>query len=134
MFYFWIDGRDMRIVSNRRELVKQSTQRPLLFQIEVDGTDIEETPVKMLSVTVAQRYSILVTARNDSNSNWAIHANMDTDMFDTVPPALNPSTWITLFSLAQLINGEPFRHHLFNYILIFSFVNQRNSRRIHDGR
>ncbi|KAF9260572.1 Fet3 protein [Marasmius fiardii PR-910] len=72
MFYFWIDGHDMRI-------------------IEVDGTDIEESPVNMLSVTVAQRYSVLVTARNDTNSNWAIHANMDTDMFDTVPPALNPN-------------------------------------------
>ena len=41
-------------------------------------------------MTVAQRYSILVTARNDTSANWAIHANMDTDMFDTVPEALNP--------------------------------------------
>ncbi|KAL0568315.1 ferroxidase fet3 [Marasmius crinis-equi] len=72
MFYFWIDGHDMRI-------------------IEVDGTDVEESPTSMLSVTVAQRYSVLVTARNDSSSNWVIHANMDTDMFDTVPPALNPN-------------------------------------------
>ncbi|ESK96308.1 multicopper oxidase [Moniliophthora roreri MCA 2997] len=72
MFYFWIDGHQMRI-------------------IEVDGTDIEESPVDMLSVTVAQRYSVLVTARNDSSANWAIHANMDVDMFDTVPPALNPN-------------------------------------------
>lgn len=36
---------------------------------------------------------MLVTARNDSTlANWAIHANMDTDMFDQVPEALNPST------------------------------------------
>nr|AHD24915.1 putative laccase 2 [Flammulina velutipes] len=72
MFFFWIDGHDMRI-------------------IEVDGTDIEESPVDLISLTVAQRYSVLVTARNDTNANWAIHANMDTDMFDTVPPALNPN-------------------------------------------
>ena len=46
----------------------------------------------MLSLTVAQRYSVLVTARNDSTStNWIIHANMDTDMFDTVPDTLNPT-------------------------------------------
>lgn len=46
----------------------------------------------MISITAAQRYSILVTARNDTSANWAIHANMDTDMFDDVPPNLNPST------------------------------------------
>ncbi|KAK7434374.1 ferroxidase fet3 [Stygiomarasmius scandens] len=72
MFFFWIDGHDMRI-------------------IEVDGTDVEEFPIDMISVSVAQRYSILVTARNDTSANWAIHANMDTDMFDTVPDALNPN-------------------------------------------
>lgn len=74
-FFFWIDGHDMRI-------------------IEVDGTDVQEEPVDLVSLTVAQRYSVLVTARNDSaadTKNWAIHANMDTDMFDTVPAALNPS-------------------------------------------
>ncbi|PPQ74774.1 hypothetical protein CVT24_003198 [Panaeolus cyanescens] len=71
-FFFWIDGHEMRI-------------------IEVDGTDVEEAPVDLVSVTVAQRYSVLVTARNDTSANWAIHANMDTDMFDTVPDSLNPN-------------------------------------------
>lgn len=55
--------------------------------------DTEESPIDLISITVAQRYSVLVTARNDTTaSNWAIHANMDTDMFDTIPDALNPST------------------------------------------
>ncbi|KAG6821107.1 hypothetical protein H0H93_006446 [Arthromyces matolae] len=71
-FFFWIDGHDMRI-------------------IEVDGTDVEEYPIDLIGITVAQRYSILVTARNDTSANWAIHANMDTDMFDTVPDTLNPN-------------------------------------------
>lgn len=53
--------------------------------------DTQEYPTDMISIAVAQRYSILVTARNDTSSNWAIHANMDTDMFDTVPDTLNPS-------------------------------------------
>ncbi|KAF9033926.1 ferroxidase [Hymenopellis radicata] len=85
MFFFWIDGHDMRI-------------------IEVDGTDVEESPSDLLSLAVAQRYSILVTARNDTNANWAIHANMDTDMFDTVPEALNPNitSSITYSSSAQV--------------------------------
>ncbi|PFH50518.1 multicopper oxidase [Amanita thiersii Skay4041] len=71
-FFFWIDGHDMRI-------------------IEVDGTDVEESPIDLISITVAQRYSVLVTARNDTSANWAIHANMDSDMFDVVPPGLNPN-------------------------------------------
>ncbi|KAH9941128.1 Fet3 protein [Epithele typhae] len=71
-FFFWIDGHDMRI-------------------IEADGTDVEEFPIDLIAITVAQRYSVLVTARNDTSSNWAIHANMDTDMFDTVPDTLNPN-------------------------------------------
>ncbi|RXW17297.1 hypothetical protein EST38_g8554 [Candolleomyces aberdarensis] len=84
-FFFWIDGHDMRI-------------------IEVDGTDVQESPIDVLSVTVAQRYSVLVTARNDTSSNWAIHANMDTDMFDVVPDTLNPNvtTSITYSSSASL--------------------------------
>ncbi|KAF8217774.1 Fet3 protein [Mycena galopus ATCC 62051] len=73
MFYFWIDGHDMRV-------------------IEVDGTDIEETPIDLLTLTVAQRYSVLLTARNDTTSNWVVHANMDSTMFDTVPPTLNPNS------------------------------------------
>nr|AHZ58332.1 laccase [Auricularia auricula-judae] len=77
MFFFWIDGHDMRV-------------------IEVDGTDVEEFPASLLSLTVAQRYSVLVTARNDTSSNFLIHANMDTDMFDVVPDALNPNTTATV--------------------------------------
>ncbi len=60
-------------------------------QIEVDGIDIEESPIDLISLSVAQRYSVLVTARDDTSSNWAVHANMDTSMFDEVPETLNPS-------------------------------------------
>ncbi|KAJ6616429.1 Fet3 protein [Mycena sp. CBHHK59/15] len=73
MFFFWIDGHDMSV-------------------IEVDGTDIEAYPIDLLTLTVAQRYSVLVKARNDTSANWAVHANMDTDMFDTVPDTLNPNS------------------------------------------
>ncbi|KZV80843.1 laccase [Exidia glandulosa HHB12029] len=77
MFFFYIDGHDMRV-------------------IEVDGTDVEEYPISLLSLTVAQRYSVLVTTRNDTSSNFLIHANMDTDMFDVIPDALNPNTTATV--------------------------------------
>ena len=56
-------------------------------------TDVEEATVSLISLTAAQRYSILVTARNDTSTNWAIHANMDTEMFDIIPPELMPSNF-----------------------------------------
>ena len=59
-------------------------------------TDVEESPVDLVNIAVAQRYSVLVTARNDTSSNWVMHANMDTDMFDTVPPNLITSMFLSL--------------------------------------
>jgi iron transport multicopper oxidase len=64
----------------------------MLMHILWDKTDVQESPIDVLSVAVAQRYSVLVTARNDTSYNWAIHANMMTSMFDVVPPKLNPSS------------------------------------------
>ncbi|KAL0578124.1 ferroxidase fet3 [Marasmius crinis-equi] len=71
-FFFWIDGHDMGI-------------------IEVDGTDVSETPVDVLSVAVGQRYSVLVTSRGDASSNWAIHANMDSRVFRDIQNNVNPN-------------------------------------------
>ncbi|KAI0252945.1 ferroxidase [Lactifluus subvellereus] len=97
-FFFWIDGHEMRV-------------------IEVDGTDVKESPIDLLSITVAQRYSVLVTARSDTSSNWAIHANMDTDMFDKVPPKLQPNVTssITYNSSASVTDlGFVDAYHNFN--------------------
>lgn len=69
MFHFWIEGHDMRI-------------------IEADGVDTREFPTDVLTLSAAQRYSVLVTARNDTSQNWPIHANMDPVMFDVVPEEL----------------------------------------------
>lgn len=41
-----------------------------------------------MTISVAQRYSVLVTARNDTSENWLMHANMDPDMFDLIPDDL----------------------------------------------
>ena len=57
MFSFWIDGHQMRV-------------------IEVDGTDVVESPIDLITVSVAQRVSVLVTALNDTISNYLIQANM----------------------------------------------------------
>jgi iron transport multicopper oxidase len=39
-------------------------------------------------MSVAQRYSVLVTARNDTTSNFKIHANFDTSV--SHPSRLRP--------------------------------------------
>ena len=40
-------------------------------------TDTQEYPTSLLAITVAQRYSVLVTARNDTSSNYVVHANLE---------------------------------------------------------
>jgi len=72
MFHIWIEEHDMRV-------------------IEVDGVYTEEYTVPGIELTTAQRVSVLVTAKNTTEKNFAIVGSMDTDMFDTVPDGLNPS-------------------------------------------
>ncbi|KAI2480214.1 Iron transport multicopper oxidase FET3 [Pyrenophora tritici-repentis] len=70
--YVWFEEHTMRIV-------------------EVDGVYTEPTEANMLYLTAAQRYSVLVTAKNDTNSNFAFVGSMDEEMFDAVPDGLNPN-------------------------------------------
>ncbi|KAG0147247.1 hypothetical protein CROQUDRAFT_61959 [Cronartium quercuum f. sp. fusiforme G11] len=91
MFYFKIDGHKMSV-------------------IEVDGTDVQPFAIDSLSLSVAQRYSVLVTARNDTRSNWHMHANYDSDMFDSVPDklVLNYTSSIIYEPTAPMAPDEPF--------------------------
>ncbi|CBX99496.1 similar to iron transport multicopper oxidase FET3 [Plenodomus lingam JN3] len=59
--------------------------------VEVDGIYTEPTDANMLYLTAAQRYSVLVTAKNDTNSNFAFVGSMDQDLFDAIPDGLNPN-------------------------------------------
>ncbi|KAJ1989181.1 ferroxidase fet3 [Coemansia umbellata] len=70
MFHFSIEGHSMRV-------------------IEVDGIYTEETEVGNVVLAAAQRTSVLVTALNSTANNYIFHADMDTDMFDNIPKALN---------------------------------------------
>ncbi|KAJ2691481.1 ferroxidase fet3 [Coemansia sp. RSA 1285] len=80
MFHFSIEGHTMRV-------------------IEVDGFDTEEQTVGNVILSAAQRTSILVTAHNETDSNFVFHADMDTDMFDSIPEGLNyNSTGIVEYS------------------------------------
>lgn len=44
--------------------------------IEVDGTDIEPYPIDVVTVSAAQRVSVLVTALNTTDTNYLLHADM----------------------------------------------------------
>jgi iron transport multicopper oxidase len=56
--YLWFEGHTMRIV-------------------EVDGVYTEPAEADMIYLTAAQRYSVLITAKNDTSANFAIQGSMD---------------------------------------------------------
>ncbi|KAF9989990.1 ferroxidase fet3 [Mortierella antarctica] len=70
MFHFYIDGHDVDI-------------------IEVDGVEVERRTVKTFPISAAQRYSVLVTAKNETSVNYYVHGDMDRGMFDQVPSDLD---------------------------------------------
>ncbi|KAK6540194.1 hypothetical protein TWF694_009013 [Orbilia ellipsospora] len=70
--YFWIEGHKMNI-------------------IEVDGIYTEPAEADMIYITAAQRYSFLLTTRDDADANFVMVGSMDEDLFDTVPDGLNPN-------------------------------------------
>ncbi|KAF2469772.1 iron transport multicopper oxidase FET3 precursor [Lindgomyces ingoldianus] len=70
--YVWFEGHTMKIV-------------------EVDGIYTEPTEANMLYMTAAQRYSVLITAKNSTDANFAFVGSMDQDLFDVVPAGLNPN-------------------------------------------
>lgn len=76
MFQIWIEDHEMRV-------------------IELDGVPTEEYTVPAIDLTTAQRVSVLVTAKNTTDKNYAMVGSMDTDMFDAIPEGLNPSTNIS---------------------------------------
>ncbi|WWD18251.1 hypothetical protein CI109_102701 [Kwoniella shandongensis] len=83
MFWVHMDQHDMQI-------------------IEVDGIEVEPYPIDTLTVSVAQRYSVLVTAKNTTDANYALMFYQDTDMYDAVPDelVLNNTVQITYNSAA----------------------------------
>ncbi|KAJ3054554.1 ferroxidase fet3 [Rhizophlyctis rosea] len=69
MFHVGISGHDMEI-------------------IEVDGVDVNRTKSQGFDMTIAQRYSVLVRARNDTSTNFNIHADMDISVFSPLMDTL----------------------------------------------
>ncbi|KAI9734192.1 MAG: hypothetical protein M1818_006601 [Claussenomyces sp. TS43310] len=57
--------------------------------IEVDGVYTEQADADMIYLSAAQRCSFLLTAKDDTSSNFPFVASMDTSLFDTIPDGLN---------------------------------------------
>ncbi|KAL8805973.1 MAG: hypothetical protein Q9182_001630 [Xanthomendoza sp. 2 TL-2023] len=83
--YLWFEGHTMKIV-------------------EVDGIYTEPAEADMIYLTAAQRYSVLITTKDDASSNFAIVGSMDQDLFDVVPETLNPNVtgWLVYSDSAKL--------------------------------
>ena len=64
-----------------------------VYLIEADGVEIEpinlnEEQNGLLTISVAQRYSVLVQAKNETNTNYALSVRQSEDMYDAVPDDL----------------------------------------------
>ncbi len=86
--YFWIEDHSFRI-------------------IEVDGVYTEPAETDMIYIAAAQRYGFLLTAKNETSSNYAIVGAMDQELFDTVPATLNPNVTSYLVYDASAPLPEP---------------------------
>ncbi|KAK7204384.1 putative iron transport multicopper oxidase precursor [Myxozyma melibiosi] len=76
--YIWFEGHDFEIV-------------------EVDGIYVENQKASMLYVTVAQRYTILLTTKNTTDENFPFMISFDLNMLDNLPDTLqyNTTGWLT---------------------------------------
>ncbi|KAI9048154.1 hypothetical protein LZ554_007949 [Drepanopeziza brunnea f. sp. 'monogermtubi'] len=90
--------------------------------VEIDGVYTSQIPVSQLFITAAQRYSVIVMAKSDSSTNFAIKASMDTDMFipSVIPKTFNPevSAYLVYNAAAPLpapltITRAPFDDSIF---------------------
>ncbi len=59
-----------------------------MYVIETDGVEMEPYKIDSLTISVAQRYSLLVTAKNATDTNYAMTIMQDPAMYDAVPDDL----------------------------------------------
>lgn len=65
--------------------------------VEVDGIDVTATTGKMLFITPAQRYSVIIKAKSDATKNYALQA-----VFDLNPDYRNPRIPFNVNATASL--------------------------------
>ncbi|KAF7520062.1 hypothetical protein G7054_g12891 [Neopestalotiopsis clavispora] len=101
--YLWFEGHTMKIV-------------------EVDGVWTEPAEADMIYISAAQRYTVLITMRNDTTANYPFVASMDTDLFDTIPDGLNWNATGYLVYDSNLENPEAAEVDSFDYYDDFNLV------------
>ncbi|TYJ55000.1 hypothetical protein B9479_004311 [Cryptococcus floricola] len=67
-----------------------------LYIIEMDGVEVEPYLMDAVTLSVAQRYSIWVEAKNSTDKNYALMFMQDTDMYDTIPDDLQINNTIQI--------------------------------------
>lgn len=60
-----------------------------IYVIETDGIEVEPYKLDILTISAAQRYSILVTAKNETDLNYGLSVMQAEEMY--VPPPLRSS-------------------------------------------
>jgi len=76
--------------------------------IEMDGIDTVPTETDMLTIAVAQRYSVYVEAKANNDANYAMMVWQDPDMYDAIPEALVLNNTVQIQYSATLPPAEPF--------------------------
>jgi iron transport multicopper oxidase len=61
--------------------------------VEIDGVYTAPQDVDELYLTVAQRYSVLITTKSDTSKNFLISNTLDTSMFDHIPDWAKPDVY-----------------------------------------
>ncbi|KAI3407104.1 hypothetical protein KGF56_000092 [Candida oxycetoniae] len=56
--------------------------------VEVDGVYVEQNTTDLLYLTVAQRYTVLVKTKDNTDRNYAFMSRVDIDMLDLIPDEL----------------------------------------------
>ncbi|KAJ3317442.1 ferroxidase fet3 [Boothiomyces sp. JEL0866] len=78
--------------------------------IEVDGENVEPFETSVLKIAAAQRYSVLVTAKNSTSLNYVLHANFDPGMVPgntASPNATLPVVYKQGAPTYELVPGAP---------------------------
>ncbi|KAG7891755.1 hypothetical protein KL936_001698 [Ogataea polymorpha] len=72
--------------------------------VAVDGVYVEPNETSMLYITVAQRYDVLITTKNDTSKNYAFMQMFDDTMLDVIPDdlVLNATNYIVYDENADL--------------------------------
>jgi iron transport multicopper oxidase len=70
----------LTLANNRNAVFHLTMQNHTMQIIELDGIEVSPYEVDVLPVAVAQRYSIYVEAKNETNTDYAFMVMQDTDM------------------------------------------------------